>query len=146
MPVSFFIADTNIYVSAANDVTFRARFEAFIEREGPLFISAVVAAEVLIGIPDLTRHNRALSAVTAGGGLLTPESEDWTMAAAAVVRLGGEAVTKTRSFWNDALLAAQCARLNAGLLTLNAADFRRLGRVLPLEVHRPFPSSSQEQP
>lgn len=38
----------------------------------------------------------------------------------------------------DALLAAQCARLKATLLTSNPKDFRRLGRHLPVEVREPF--------
>jgi predicted nucleic acid-binding protein len=59
--------------------------------------------------------------------------------AAAVGRLGGETITKSRSFWNDALLAAQCARLQVTLVTANAKDFRRLGRRLRVEVREPFP-------
>ena len=41
--------------------------------------------------------------------------------------------------WNDALLAAQCARLQVTLITSNAKDFRRLGRHLPVDVREPFP-------
>jgi predicted nucleic acid-binding protein len=48
-------------------------------------------------------------------------------------------VTKSRSFWKDALLGAQCARLGATLVTHNLQDFRRLGRHLPLRVVAPFP-------
>ena len=70
---------------------------------------------------------------------LDPTREDWITASGTVTRLGGEAVTKTRSFWNDALLAAQCARLGATLLTRNIADFRRLGRYLALRAAAPFP-------
>jgi predicted nucleic acid-binding protein len=57
----------------------------------------------------------------------------------AVARLGGDAVTKSRSFWNDTLLAAQCSRMGATLLTHNTADFNRLRRVLPVQAVHPFP-------
>lgn len=134
-----FLADTNVYVAAANQPAFRERFEQFLEREGPLFVSAVVAAEVLVGIADPARHKAAERALTAGGGMLTPVGDDWTMTATAIVRLGGDVVTKSRSFWNDALLASQCARIGAVLITSNLADYRRLRRVIPVEIAAPFP-------
>jgi len=134
------MADTNVYVTAANDAAFGRRFEVFLRREGPLVVSAVAMAEVLIGIADLRQHTSALEALNADATVLAPEPEDWARAAAAVVRLGGDAVTKSRSFWNDALLAAQCARLELTLVTSNVADFQRLGRYLGVRAVAPFPS------
>ena len=99
-----------------------------------------MVAEVLIGIPDRSRHPAAAGALAAGTLPLAPSEEDWTAAAGTVARLGGEAVTKTRSFLNDALLAAQCSRLGATLVTHNLADFRRLGRHLSLRIVAPFPA------
>ncbi len=134
-----YLADTNVYVRAANEPSFRERFEAFIQLQGPLIVSSVVVAEVLIGVPDLGAHQGVIAALSAGTSPLAPQAEDWLAASVAVGRLGGKAITKSRSFWNDALLAAQCARLKATLLTSNAKDFRRLGRHLPVEVREPFP-------
>ncbi len=134
-----YAADTNVYVRAANDPSVRDRFEAFIRRHGPLVVSAVVIAEVLIGVAEVSRHNAVIRALSAGTTPLAPHSDDWIAASMAVGRLGGEAITKSRSFWNDALLAAQCARLQVTLVTSNAKDFRRLGRHLPVEVLEPFP-------
>ena len=134
-----YLADTNVYVGAANEPAFRQRFEAFIRDHGPLVVSAVVVAEVLVGIADAARHPAAVRALTAGAVPLAPTPEDWIAAAAIVTHLGGEAVTKSRSFWNDVLLAAQCSRLGAVLLTHNASDFRRLGRHVPLRAVGPFP-------
>ncbi len=134
-----YLADTNLYVAAANDPAFRQRFEAFIRERGPLVVSVVVLAEVLIGIDDALRHPAAASALSAGTAPLAPAAEDWLVAATTVARLGGDAVTKGRSFWNDALLAAQCARLGATLLTHNTSDFRRLGRHMTLRAVAPFP-------
>ena len=134
-----FLADTNVYVGAANDLRFREQFEVFIREQGPLLVSAVVAAEVLIGIPDLTPHAAAAGARAAGTTLLSPVEEDWIAAAGILARLGGDAVTRSRSFWNDALLGAQCSRLGATLVTHNLQDFRRLGRHLSIRVVAPFP-------
>jgi predicted nucleic acid-binding protein len=61
-----YLADTNVYVASANDAAFRERFERFIRANGPILISAVVVAEVLLGMPDVTRHDAALRALGAG--------------------------------------------------------------------------------
>lgn len=135
-----YAADTNIYVHAANDPSFRARLEAFVHQNGPLVVSAIVIAEVLIGVADVGRHRAAIVALSAGTTPLAPHSDDWIAAGAAVGRLGGEAIRKRRSFWNDALLAAQCARLGVTLITSNAKDFRRLGRYVAVRVADPFPA------
>lgn len=138
-----YAVDTNIYVRAANESSFRGRFETFVRSHGPLVVSSVVIAEVLIGVAEAGRHNAVIRALSAGTTPLAPHPDDWIAAAAAVRRLvgrlGGETITKSRSFWNDALLAAQCARLQVTLVTSNAKDFRRLGRHLPVEVRKPFP-------
>ena len=134
-----YVADTNVYVRAANEPSFRDRFETFVHRHGPLVVSAVVIAEVLIGVTEPGRHNAVIRALSAGTTPLAPHPDDWIAAAVAIVRLGGDTITKSRSFWNDALLTAQCSRLQVTLVTSNAKDFRRLGRHLPVEVLEPFP-------
>lgn len=136
---TLYVADTNVYVTAANDAKARERFEEFLERHGPLPVSAVVVAEILIGVADSSLHGRVVQALSAGTTVAAPTADDWARAATAVVRLGGETVTRNRSFWNDALLAAQCARLGATLVTHNGADFRRLGRHLGVRAVAPFP-------
>lgn len=134
-----YLADTNIYVSAANDPEFRQRFETFVRAQGPLEVSTVVVSEVLIGIGDRTRHAAIVRSLSAGTELVAPDASDWLGAGAAIAQLGGAAVTKSRSFWNNALLAAQCGRLDLVLVTRNPADFRRLGRFLAVETVGPFP-------
>ena len=134
-----YAADTNVYVRAANEPLFRGRFEAFVQRLGPLVVSSVVIAEVLIGVTETGRHDAVVRALSAGTTPVAPQLDDWIAAAGAVGRLGGDTITKSRSFWNDALLAAQCSRLHVTLVTSNARDFRRLGRHLPMEVLEPFP-------
>lgn len=145
MPDAFvlYVADTNVYVSAANNPAFRRQFEDFIRARGPLLVSSIVAAEVLVGIPDVTRHPAAVRALSAGTSPLAPTSDDWIQAAMTLARLGGDAVvTKSRSFWNDILLAAQCARMGVVLITRNTQDFRRIGRHLAVTAEPPFPGNA----
>ena len=139
VPRPLYVADTNVYVTAANDPAFREEFAMFLRQQGPIPVSSVVVAEVLIGVADPARHDDAVRAMTAGSVLAAPAAEDWVGAGAALARLGGDTVTKTRSFWNDALLAAQCARLGATLITRNRSDFRRLGRHVRVRTVLPFP-------
>jgi predicted nucleic acid-binding protein len=136
---SLYVADTNIYVGAAHDAAFQAQFEGFVQEHGALLVSSVVVAEVLIGIPDAARHAEAVAALASGTQLLAPTSEDWVKAGEVTAKLGGEAITKSRSFWNDTLLAAQCGRLSAALITRNVRDFQRLRRYSGVEVVTPFP-------
>ncbi len=135
-----YIADTNVYIMAANDEKFRSRFASFIRTHGPLLVSAVVAGEFLIGIADASRHIRAIEALRGGsdsrrtepptiGSWPAPQSPDSEEAR----------YTKGRSFWNDALLAAQCSRLGATLITSNQADFKRLRTFTRVRAVAPFP-------
>ena len=135
-----YLADTNVYVTAANDDDARRKFEAFLERHGPLLVSSVVVAEVVSGIASAMSREAAVHALSAGTAVVAPNADDWTRAGMAVAHLGGGILTKSRSFWNDALLAAQCARLEVTLVTHNVKDFRRLGRYLAVHVVAPFPS------
>jgi len=136
-----YLADTNVYITAANDVVFRARFETFIQDCGPLLVSALVVSEVLLGITDPTDYKAAVRAVTASAVPRAPTAADWITAGQAIAQLGGETVTKSRSFWNDALLAAQCARLGVTLVTHNTDDFKRLKRFIDVTVAPPFPQT-----
>ena len=134
-----YLVDTNVYIRSTNDPDFAARFEAFQRLTDPLFVSTVVLAEVLLGTPRHDAHDEIIRTLTAGTTPLTPTRDDWLSAASAIARLGGELVTKSRSFWNDAILAAQCERLGMTLITQNTADFRRLRRFVAASVTAPFP-------
>jgi predicted nucleic acid-binding protein len=136
---SLYLADTNIYVGAANDPSFLEQFEIFVRQRGALLVSTIVVAEFLMGISDPSRHPEAIEALAAGTVLMTPTSDDWLRAGETTARLGGEAVTKSRSFWNDTLLATQCSRLGAVLITHNIRDFDRLQPYTGVVVVAPFP-------
>ena len=142
---SLYVADTNIYVGAANDAGFLAKFEGFVREHGALLVSTVVVAEVMIGIPDAARRAEAVEALASGTQLVAPTTEDWVRAAEVTAKLGGESITKSRSFWNDTLLAAQCSRLGAVLITHNSRDFERLRRHTGVELVGPFPGRRRHE-
>jgi predicted nucleic acid-binding protein len=134
-----YLADTNIYVNAANDPAFAGEFAAFRADTDLLPVSTIVLAELALGYQQRDAQERMLQSLTAASPPLTPTGDDWLRAAFALAQLGGELVTKSRSFWNDAILAAQCERLGVTLITRNTSDFRRLARILRTDVVSPFP-------
>lgn len=108
---------------------------------GPLLVSSIVVAEYLIGLADPADHTLAVQDFASGAEIIAPTTVGWITAGEAIGRLGAHSVTKGRSFWNDALLAAQCAELGATLITQNGADFRRLRKYIRADTAAPFPSS-----
>ena len=130
------VLDTNVYLDASADSALADRVADLLEAGGEqVGLSSVVLAELLIGVRPADRA-RLIRWVTDGidTGLLTPAHADWAAAGDALRQLGGDAATKGRSFWNDLLIAASCARVGATLLTRNADDFRRIQRVIPVTV------------
>lgn len=134
-----YFADTNVYLDAIESPAFLASLAAFITRHGPLLVSSVVVAELVLGAARPAQHQSILKELTAGGLAQAPNEGDWAKAAIAVARLES-GPGKSRSFWNDALLAAQSARLRCTLITSNRADFERLQRAIPVSIAPPFPA------
>ena len=132
------VLDTNVYVDAIEDEDRAARLATLVESSDDVFaISSVVVAELLIGLKDARHREELLASVfdtVESGRVLTPTHEDWERAGDAMRSLGGNGVTARRSFWNHLLIAASCARAGATRLTRNPADFRRIGRVIPVLV------------
>ena len=139
-PTTRYLADTNVYITAANDAAFGQAFAVFVRQHGPLAVSSVVVSEVLFGVADVARHTAVARAMTAGVRALTPTRVDWLSGARMIAALGGDKVTKTRSFWNDTLIAARCARLGLVLVSNNADDYRRLQAHLAFAIVPPFPA------
>jgi len=138
--VATYVVDTNVYIRAVNDAADRAALSAFTGRVPSLVVSTIVLAEVLLGAARPSDRVGLARVVTAGQRPNTPTRRDWLTASRAIAALGGDAVTKSHSFWNDTLLAAQCARLGLVLVTHNVADFARLARVIPVTAVAPFPA------
>jgi len=134
-----YAVDTNVYLEAAADPGVRSRFAEFVMRYGIPFLSSVVVAEVALGARKPASGAAAARSLHSVGTALAPSHDDWLTAASAVARLEA-GFGKSRSFWNDALLAAQCARLGHILITYNLSDFERLQREIPLTLTPPFPA------
>lgn len=135
-----YIFDTNVYVDAHDQSAFADEAKAFVRRvRGQIALSSVVVAELWIGARDLTTVPRHVLGPIPPSALITPTHDDWELAGQSLRALGGHDVTPRRSFWNDLLLAANCARLGHTLVTSNVADFRRIARVIPLAAIAPWP-------
>ena len=132
------ILDTNVYLIADRDSSAANRIARFVEQRGDgVGVSSVVVAELLVGIASAAERTRLVAATigrTDPRFVVTPTHGDWTAAGEALARLGGDAATKGRSFWNDLLIAASCARFGATVVTANVDDFARIRRILPVAV------------
>jgi predicted nucleic acid-binding protein len=133
------VFDTNVYIDAMCDVQ-RGRVLADIieTSQDTVAVSSVVVAELLVGLTTPARRGDLLAAIVGTvpvpERLMAPLHDDWHVAGDALRGLGGDAVTKRRSFWNDLLIAANCARTGTTLLTSNHDDFRRIRRVIPVKT------------
>lgn len=130
------VLDTNVYLDAGRDGALAERVAAFVATQRDLLgLSSVVVAELMTGATDPQERRLLLAAtvdVVRAEHVLTPTHADWRSAGDALRTLGGDEATKGRSFWNDLLIAASCARVGATLITRNVADFRRIRRVIPV--------------
>jgi predicted nucleic acid-binding protein len=103
----------------------------------PLWLSAVVFAELLVGARDkqdrqpLLEMERQFLTLKR---ILVPEQRDWRLAGQVLAEIGKqygyESVGQVRLF-NDALIAMSAARLGFIVITRNAKDFRTLAAVRP---------------
>lgn len=134
--------DTNVYVDIEGDAKFESAARAFVARNA-VVVSSVVVAELLLAVDSASRtrllHN--LQSQIDIGGALTPNAEDWQTAALAWVRMALR-TRQRRSFWNDLLLAANCARTGVTLITSNASDFTRIAKHIPVRHVRPSQSAA----
>ena len=125
-----YVLDTNVYITTFHDPAFANRVASFVERASrPFAVSSVVVAELLIGLASDARREelvRGVYAVADPDRVITPAHEDWLEAGDALRLLGGETLSPRRSFWNDLLIAASCARAGCTLVTRDTSDFRRI--------------------
>jgi predicted nucleic acid-binding protein len=138
--VSGYAADTNVYISADASAEAAEALARFIEQaSAPWFVSSIVLAELRLGLDRSASRVAFVRQVLSGTDAsrwITPSHHDWLVAADACVRLGATA-ERSRSFWNDALLASSCARAGVTLITANLSDFRRLQRIIRVQVIAP---------
>ena len=138
--VSAIVFDTSIYITAlrhGEEFVLRSRRAA---RRGettamPLWLSAVVLEELLVGASDrkarqaLRRLEREFESINR---LLVPNLTDWSVTGTVLnqfgARFGFESVAKSR-LTNDALIAMSAARHGLTIQTTNARDFGRLAEI-----------------
>lgn len=136
------ILDTNVYVDADRDGALASRIADHLATlADSIGVSSIVVSELLIGVTSPAERMRLLQRTLGtidAANVITPTHADWLAAGDALNALGGEEATRGRSFWNDLLIAASCARVGATLVTRNATDFQRIQRAIPVLV-RPRP-------
>jgi predicted nucleic acid-binding protein len=122
--------------------------------EIPGFVSAVVLQELTAGAQD-TAAVRRLGSVRAAaeddGVLLTPDGEDWYEAGKVLNALhrglrshrAGHtpAIPKEEQqrLLRDVLIARSAKRINADVVTYNAADFKKIRHFCDVKVVEPMP-------
>ena len=132
------VLDTNVYVDIERDATFASAAQVFVAQI-PVVVSSVVVAELLLAVDTgargrLLQNLRLQIGIT---GALTPNADDWQTAALAWTKMAPR-TNQRRSFWNDLLLAASCARTGTILITSNAADFRKIAKHIPVRHEQPW--------
>lgn len=103
----------------------------------PLWLSAVVLAELLVGARDKRDRQPLLEMERQFLRLkrmVVPDQRDWRLAGQVLAEMGNrygyESVGQVRLF-NDALIAMSAARLGFIVITHNARDFRKIATVRP---------------
>ena len=145
-----FVLDTNVYISADRDNAWAGELLRFSRAALPrTFLHAVVAQELLAGAIGADRRNDLYDAVIAPFDrrrrLVAPSFRAWARSGEIVADLVAARAASpdgfTRSFLNDAVLAASCREHGLTLVTRNVADFERIRRVFPFDFVPPWPSA-----
>jgi predicted nucleic acid-binding protein len=143
-----YVIDSNIYIRAMRDAAFAPRLAEFEQAALPnLWVSAVVAFEIAVGMADARRAERVerhlLSPFRGRARVLVPGERTWRLAAGIDRELrrrrGFADKLRSRAFLNDILLAASCREVGATLITANAADFALIDRAVGFRFLTAFP-------
>jgi predicted nucleic acid-binding protein len=143
-----YVLDTNVYIMANRDREFADGLVAFYEVNLPFtYLHAVVVQELLLGASD----SRALSEIHAAyvapfesrGRVVTPAYQSWKRSGESIAKLIERRLLRpgsiSRSFLNDALLAASCRDEGMTIVTANVRDFKRLSEVMRFHYVEPWP-------
>ncbi len=143
-----YVLDTNIYIKANRDRQWAQQLVAFYETNLPFtFLHSVVVQELLLGAIDAAKLKQLQTSYFAPfesrGRVITPSYTSWKRSGEMIARLiEGKHVSPknlSRSFLNDALLAASCRDRGVTLLTTNERDFKRLREVEQFSFVTPWP-------
>jgi predicted nucleic acid-binding protein len=136
------VFDTSVYISAfrqgdAAILDLRRASRADDGRSQPLWLSAVVLAELLIGAGDKKARRLLLQTekeFARINRILVPSQSDWRLTGEVLSlvgkKYGYEQVGRAR-MTNDALISMSAARNGFMLLTRNPKDFKRIAEFRP---------------
>ena len=136
------VFDTSVYISAfrqgdAAILDLRRAGRAGDGSSQPLWLSAVVLAELLIGAGDKKARKHLLETEKEFGRvkrILVPSQSDWRLTGEVLSllgkRYGYEQVGRARMI-NDGLISMRAARNGFTVLTKNPEDFKRIAEFRP---------------
>jgi predicted nucleic acid-binding protein len=142
-----YVLDTNCYIDADHDPTFKAALQAFSYAATPfLYLSAITAAELQMSVSELVRQEidtQIVKPFRRGRRIVAPSAASWEALATTLSWLhqhqGLELKRVKRSFIFDILIAHSCREIGATLISNNVPDLERIARVLTFDYAPPFP-------
>jgi predicted nucleic acid-binding protein len=140
--------DTNLYIDATRDSTWREGLLRFHATFAPFeVLSAVVVQELLAGVTGRaarTLQSEIVDPFERRERVITPSCAAWKETGSVLASLvaSGRASWPeiSRSLVNDVLLAMSCRESGVVLVTRNERDFRRIADVRPFDFVEPWPS------
>lgn len=147
-----FVLDANIYIEAARSEQKAEELKNFTSAYLPfIFLHAVVVQELFAGATSLKSAGEIQKSLVTPferrGRLITPSWGAWKRSGQMVAELiAGKALSPggyTRSFLNDALIAASLRKEGLSLITRNVEDFKLLAKVETFRFLEPWPKVVQ---
>jgi predicted nucleic acid-binding protein len=144
-----YVLDTNLYIAANRDRVAAEALVAFYAAHLPFtYLHATVAQELMLGALGAVRRRQIADAYLrpfeSRGRVITPSYRAWVRSGELVAALIQRRVLSpggfSRSFLNDALLAASCREEGLTLITANKRDFTRLREVERFDFEAPWPT------
>lgn len=145
--MSGILFDTSVYISALRRGNFSVLSSRRATRSGesrsrPLWLSAVVLEELLVGARD-GKMKKLLAHLERdferAGRLLVPLQSDWSAAGQVLSLIGekyGYEVVGRARMTNDALIAMSSSRSGIAVQTMNDDDYRKIAEFRPFEWER----------
>lgn len=138
------VFDTSVYICAIRtgdagilDLRRASRIKG--ENSQPLWLSAVVLSELLIGAVNKTARRRLIEMekeFIRVNRLLVPQQSDWRLSGEVLSLIGqqsGYEQVRRARMTNDALIAMSVARNGFVVLTKNPQDFEQIARFRPFK-------------
>jgi predicted nucleic acid-binding protein len=143
-----YVLDTNCYIDADHDPTFKAAFEAFSYAATPfLYLNAITAAELQTGVPEKVRKvvdTAIVEPFRRRRRIVAPLTASWEALGTTLSWLheheGLALESVKRSFIFDILIAHCCREIGATLISNNIPDLQRIAQVFTFDYAPPFPA------